>query len=158
MPTTPRPIAWISAANGGLFDGTPEQFEDCFDVPATWEAITAWAANEDVAVTIAEQVPGPHTDRGIPFPVSGPELAVQLREHAVRALLTGTIDGTARVHLFAMADAVDGGVGAMVHHGCPDDTIPTAKCLECYLVLDAEISGGAEGRRGTVFDVGPERD
>ena len=52
-----------------------------------------------------------------------------------------------------MADAVDGGVGIAVHHGCPDLDLPTAQCTECAIVLNCEVNDGDRDRPGTIFDV-----
>ena len=72
------------------------------------------------------------------------ELALELRTHAWEQ-----VDRTVREHLMRMADVADGGIGPLAHHGCPDDTIPTADCTECAIVLDAEVEG--RGRRPTMF-------
>ena len=86
-----------------------------------------------------------------PFPGTTQQLGAALREHAARAEDAG-IPQVVVQYIWQMADAVDGGTGFAVHHGCPDDSIPTAQCLECNLVLDAEVSGDHLARVGTVFD------
>ena len=67
------------------------------------------------------------------------QVAFMLRRHAGDLSSTGSAKfGGTVSELMRMADLLDGGVGADVHHGCPDPGIPTAKCVECALVLDVE--------------------
>lgn len=74
------------------------------------------------------------------------QLAYQLRTHSAEVS-----DSPARIELMRMADRVDGGVGPRAHHGCPDETIPTAECRECLILLDVEVSYGE--REPSIFAI-----
>ena len=68
------------------------------------------------------------------------EVARALRRHAGAVRDRHRADGRLVVReLMQMADALDGGRGEAVHHGCPDPGVLTADCHECALVLEAEV-------------------
>lgn len=86
------------------------------------------------------------------------QLAVALRRHvgAIRYEHASLPPAAVVYELMQMADQLDGGVGAAVHRGCPDPSIPTANCYECALVLEDEAPANPSPFRGTnltpVFD------
>lgn len=147
MSQDPTPV-WVHVDGGDVFDGSWQMFlDEMFLFGETPEEARAWAARQGWTLELFDFAPGANGRR---IPATAVELGAALREYAAR----GHAGGSPQVvvdHLWRMADAVDGGRGALIHHGCPDPTIPTAQCAECHLVLDVEVDN-APGRDGTVFD------
>lgn len=140
--------AWVRIDDGGVFDGSWQMFiDDFFLFGETAEEARAWATRMGWSIEFFDVVPGLN---GRPIPTTANELGAALREYATRAGAAGVPDVIVD-HLWSMADAVDSGQGPVIHHGCPDPSIPTAKCTECRMVLDAEVDN-TPVRSGTIFD------
>lgn len=75
----------------------------------------------------------------VPLPLPTGEV---LRRLLAAATTTTPLDGPDLDALHTLlrhaADRLDGGTGVGAHHGCPDESIPTALCIECVLVLTSE--------------------
>lgn len=99
---------------------------------------------DDTGLLVIMERPGPVQSSGTPDLNDPSTLAWQLRTHAAEIAYWSNSGWPAGLELMHMADRIDGGTGVDAHHGCPDVSIPTAECLECRLVLEAEVFDGRE--------------
>lgn len=118
----------------------------------TNEEAHAWASGVDHALTLVRAFLDQHPSR------TDAELGLELRRRAIdidRLPTYANLDGdedpatepddewpaypVLADEIRRIADKLDGGTGAKLHRGCPDPTVPVAKCTECRMTEEAEL-------------------